>query len=226
MTTVDKIAELVAAMLTEGHGIAAVARSGEVDLPDLELRVRVDPPIWHQDGTLVQLPLAIGDPRWPAPAWDQAVGVADGGTTPLAQALLAWTHHVLPLFVALREPGNPLAGPVFRTNTKDASGAAAELLAAPVMMRVFGEPGPSFQQVLADDPPSLLVAERLLAETELGAQPTWLCTMSGMADGEAVRDVTVNNTPATDDFPGFDAVLDWGGASGTVKSWVVVRRRD
>nr|WP_042195793.1 hypothetical protein [Kibdelosporangium sp. MJ126-NF4]CEL22225.1 hypothetical protein [Kibdelosporangium sp. MJ126-NF4]CTQ93007.1 hypothetical protein [Kibdelosporangium sp. MJ126-NF4] len=225
MTTVDKIAELVAAMLTESHGIAATQHGDVVELPELALRVKVDPPIWHQGDKLVQLPIAIGDPTWSALAWDQAVGVAGEDTPPLAQALLAWVHHVLPLFIALRAPDNPLADPIFRLAAKDAVGAAAELLAAPVMMRMFGQPAPSFQQVLADDPPSLLVAERLLGETELTDQPTWLYTMSGMAGGEAVREVSVNNASATDDFPGFDAVLDWGDASGTVKSWVVLRRR-
>ncbi|ONI85853.1 hypothetical protein ALI144C_12115 [Actinosynnema sp. ALI-1.44] len=226
MTTVEKIAELIAAMLTESHGIAAVQRGDGVELPELALRVEVGQPIWHHDGQLVQLPVGIGDPAWSTLAWDQAVGVAGEETPPLAQALLAWVHHVLPLFIALRDPDNELAGPIFRMNTKDTAGTEAELLAAPVMMRMFGQPGESFQQVLADDPPSLLVAERLLRDTELTSQPTWLYTMSGMADGEAVRDVAVNNASATDDFPGFDAVLDWGEASGTVKSWVVLRRRD
>ncbi|ALG13698.1 hypothetical protein [Kibdelosporangium phytohabitans] len=225
MTTVDKITELIAAMLTESHGIAAIQRGDVVELPELSLRVKVDKPIWHHEDRLVQLPIGIGDPEWSALAWDQAVGVAGEDTPPLAQALLAWVHHVLPLFIALRDADNPLAHPVFRMATKDAAGAETELLAAPVMMRMFGRPGPSFQQVLADDPPSLLVAERLLRDTELTGQPTWLYTMSGMAEGEAVKDVTVNNVSATEDFPGFDAVLDWGDASGTVKSWVVLRRR-
>ncbi|CAM3616913.1 hypothetical protein KIPE111705_16900 [Kibdelosporangium persicum] len=222
MTDADKITGLIAAMLSESHGIAAVQRDDVVDLPDLALRVKVDPPIWHQDGRLVQLPVAIGDPSWSALAWDQAVGVAGEDAHPLAQALMAWVHHVLPLFIALRDPDNPLAGAVYRMGATDAAGNPAELLAAPVMMRMFGEPGPSFQQVLADDPPSLLVAERLLGEVRLAGQPLWLSTLSGMAGGEAVREVTVNNTAATDDFPGFDAALDWGAASGTVKSWVVL----
>lgn len=223
-TEVDKITQLIAAMLSESHGIAAFQRGDVVELPDLSLVVKVEQPIWHQDGKLVQLPIAIGDPSWSALAWDQAVGVAGEDMHPLAQALMAWVHHVLPLFIALRAPDNPLAGSVFRLGATDAGGQPAQLLAAPVMMRMFGEPPESFQQVLSDDPPSLLVAERLLGEVRLTEQPLWLYTMSGKAGDEAIREVTVNNAVATDDFPGFDAVLDWGDANGTVKSWVVLRR--
>ncbi|MCE7005888.1 hypothetical protein LWC34_24100 [Kibdelosporangium philippinense] len=222
-TEVDKITQLIAAMLSESHGIAAFQRGDTVELPELSLVVRVSEPIWH--GNLVQLPIGIGDPAWSALAWDQAVGVAGEDGHPLAQALMAWVHHVLPLFIALRAPSNPLVSSIFRLGATDAAGQHADLLAAPVMMRVVGEPPESFQQVLANDPPSLLVAERLLGDVRLSEeQPLWLYTMSGKAGDQVIREVTVNNALATDDFPGFDAVLDWGDASGTVKSWVVLRK--
>ncbi len=218
-----RIAGTVTAMLSESHGIAATADGGIVSLPQLSLKIVVEEPIWHQDGRMVQIPIAVGDPAWGAPAWDQAVGTASQQDDPVGQALMGWTHNVLPLFIALRLPDHPLTEVVYREDARDADGSKAEILAGPLMTRRFNELPPEFDEALDVRPPTLRVVDRLLERFTVSPEPIWLYTMSGRANGEAVVEVTVNNALLTDRFPGFDDHLPWGRGSGTVKSWAVVR---
>ncbi|MEV4319384.1 hypothetical protein [Actinocrispum sp. NPDC049592] len=218
-----RIAETVTAMLSESHGIAATADGGIVSLPQLSLKIVVEEPIWHQDGQMVQIPIAVGDPGWAAPAWDQAVGIASEHEHPVGQALMGWTHNVLPLFIALRLPDHPLTEVVYREDARNADGSKAEILAGPMMTRRLGKLPKRFDEALAVRPPTLRVVDRLLERFTVSPDPIWVYTLSGRANREPTAEVVVNNARLTDRFPGFDDHLRWGRGSGTVKSWAVVR---
>jgi hypothetical protein len=219
----DRVAAMIAAMLSESHGIVAVQEDSIVRLLELSLIVEVDEPVVQHNGSLMQIPIGVGDPDWDGLAWDQAVGVAEDTFDAVTEALMHWTHYVLPLFVALRQPDHPMTQVLYRQSATDMNGTAAEILAAPVMTRDFGGLPEGFLTAVAQSPPTMVVAEWLLAGSDLPQRPVWLYTMAGRVSGSETLEVTLNNALVTEHFPGFADGVDWGEGNGTVKSWAILR---
>jgi hypothetical protein len=220
----ERIAGLIGAMLTESHGIETAHQGDQVTLPEHSLTVTVDEPVIHHDGAFLEVPISVGQPTW-GYAWDRSVGVARENSHPIGEALMAWTHHVLPLFIAVNQPAHPLADGIYRQVMQDTSGAAVEILAGPVMTRKFSGLTEAFDHAIGENPPTLIVAEWLVDGGEIPAgRPIWLYTMCGRVGGSGIVEVTVNNTEVTEHFEGFADDVDWGAGSGTAKSWAVLHR--
>jgi hypothetical protein len=222
----DRIAEVIAAMLSESHEIRASNHAHEVVLPEHELTIAVADPVVHDDGAFLEVPISIGEPDW-GYAWDRSVGVAREDSHPLTEALLSWTHNVLPLFIAVRRPDHPLAADLHRTVMPDASGADVRILAGPVTIRRFSGLSEQFEQAVAQHPPTLVVAEWIVSGGTLPAdRPIWVNTMCGRVGGSDTLEVMLNNAEVTEHFPGFADDVEWGDGSGTAKSWAVMHRVD
>jgi hypothetical protein len=226
MTDFDKglIAEFIGVLLAESHGIETRHQGDEVELPGLSLTIEVDEPVIHHDGAFIEVPIGVGEPAWGL-AWDRSLGVRREDTHPVDEAVMHWTHHVLPLFIALREPAHPLTQDLYRKVMPDASGASVDILAAPVITRRFKGLSEQFDHAIGRNPPTLVVAEWLVAGGEIPAErPMWLHTLCSRVDGSDSAQVVLNNTPVTEHFEGFADDVDWGGGSGTARSWAVLYR--
>jgi hypothetical protein len=210
----EQIAELIAGTL----GVPGVRHGNTLTVPGLELKIEVGPVLRHDEG-FVEVPIGVGDPAWGGYAWDRTIGVSDNGSHPVGEAVIAWTHYVLPAFVAMRMPEHPLATLVHKYATP-----GAEILAAPVMTRNFDGLPDGFAAMVGANPPTVAVAGLLAAEGELPERPMWLYTTCSRVAGVSAHEVTFNNVQVTEHFPGFADDLDWGDGSGTVKSWAVLRR--
>nr|WP_042195796.1 hypothetical protein [Kibdelosporangium sp. MJ126-NF4]CEL22226.1 hypothetical protein [Kibdelosporangium sp. MJ126-NF4]CTQ93008.1 hypothetical protein [Kibdelosporangium sp. MJ126-NF4] len=209
----EQIAEFIANMI----GTESVRDGSVLALPDLGYRIEVGGVLEH-DAEFVEVLIGVGDPEWGGYAWDRSVGVSRDGSHPVGEAVLAWTHYVLPLFIALRQPEHPLTGVVVRQPVP-----GGEILAGPVVTRNFHGLPNGFDEQVADNPPTLTVAGWLATGGQLPQRPTWLYTTCSRVSGVEATEVTVNNAQVTDHFPGFADDLDWGGGSGTVKSWALLR---
>ncbi|MEW2356012.1 DUF6348 family protein [Spirillospora sp. NPDC029432] len=105
----QEVAAFLGRLLSEGHGLAARVEGAMVHLPDQKMRVAVDTPEIQHRGMSIRVPIGVNHPSWGEPfAWDQAVGIAADERHPVAQALDAWTHNVLPVFAAMAMPADRL----------------------------------------------------------------------------------------------------------------------
>jgi hypothetical protein len=173
----DQIAELISVMLSENHGIEANHYAHEVVLPEHTLTIAVEEPVIHHDGAFLEVPISVGEPDW-GYAWDRSVGVAREDGHPIGEAVMSWAHHVLPLFIAVRQPDHPITADLYRAVMPDSSGADVQILAAPVVTRRFSGLSEEFDEAIGQDPPTLVVAEWIIAGSELPAdRPIWLSTM-------------------------------------------------
>ncbi|ONI85852.1 hypothetical protein ALI144C_12110 [Actinosynnema sp. ALI-1.44] len=209
----EQVAQFIASMIAT----ESVRRDHVLELPDLGYRIEVGGVMQH-DESFVEVLIGVGDPQWGGYAWDRSVGVSRDGSHPVGEAVLAWTHYVLPLFIALRQPDHPLTGVVVRRAVP-----SGEILAGPVVTRNFHGLPEGFDERVAANPPTMIVAEWLATGGRLPERPTWLFTTCSRVCGVEATEVTVNNAQVTDHFPGFADELDWGGGSGTVKSWALLR---
>ncbi|MCE7005889.1 hypothetical protein LWC34_24105 [Kibdelosporangium philippinense] len=209
----EQIAEFIASVVD-----TECVRDGNVlDLPEWSYRIEVGGVLEH-DPTFVEVLIGVGDPAWGGYAWDRSVGVSRNGSHPIGESVLAWTHYVLPLFIAMRQPDHPLTGVVYREQVP-----GGEILAGPVVTRNFHDLPADFEDKVAANPPTMIVAEWLATGGQLPERPTWLyTTCSRVAETEA-EEVAVNNSLVTEHFTGFADDLDWGDGSGTVKSWAILR---
>ncbi|CAM3616851.1 hypothetical protein KIPE111705_16895 [Kibdelosporangium persicum] len=209
-----QIAQFIASMVDTEH-----VRDGNVlVLPELGYRIEVGGVMEH-DESFVEVLIGVGDPEWGGYAWDRSVGVSRDGSHPIGEAVLTWTHYVLPLFIALRKPDHPLTGVVYRQAVP-----GGEILAGPVVTRNFHDLPADFEEKVAANPPTMVVAGWLATGGQLPDRPTWLYTTCSRVSGVEAEEVTVNNALMTEHFAGFSDDLDWGDGSGTVKSWAVLHR--
>ncbi|GAB3910016.1 hypothetical protein GCM10029964_112900 [Kibdelosporangium lantanae] len=201
-------------MLTE-HGVEATSRGDQVELTGLDLHVTAQQPRTLQPD-VVEVPIGIRLPELGQPAWDQAAGMTDQHNPALVNALTCWLHHVLPLFVALRDPEHPLAANVDYTAVKDSAGARTQVLTAPTVAPT--------DVTVAYPPPALSAVRKLLKLARAATLPVWVsavCTRT--YEQGKTYEVKANNFPVTDDVPGFGDAVTWGDHQGTVKQWAVFR---
>lgn len=208
----EQVAQFIAGVI----GTESVHRGPVLDLPDLSYRIEVGGVLEH-DESFVEVLIGVGDPGWGGYAWDRSIGVSRDGSHPIGEAVLGWTHYVLPLFIALRQPDHPLTGVVVRQPVP-----GGEILAGPVVTRNFHGLPTGFDERVAANPPTMVVANWLATGGQLPDRPTWLYTTCSRVSGVEAGEVTVNNAQVTEHFPGFADELDWGGGSGTVKSWALL----
>ncbi|MFC0110020.1 hypothetical protein [Kibdelosporangium aridum] len=211
----EQIAQFIASVVSTEH-----VRDGNVlTLPELGYRIEVGGVLEH-DNTFVEVLIGVGDPEWGGYAWDRSVGVSRNGSHPIGEAVLAWTHYVLPLFIALRKPDHPLTGVVYREAVP-----GGEILAGPVVTRNFSGLPADFEDKVAANPPTVVVAEWLATGGQLPERPTWLYTTCSRVAGIEAEEVVINNSEVTEHFPGFADELDWGEGNGTVKSWALLHSK-
>ncbi|MFB9904677.1 hypothetical protein [Allokutzneria oryzae] len=219
------IAEVVAAMLSESHGLRTERTDAVVALSDLDLEIAVEEPEHGPGGAYVRLPLGVRYTAWEEGyAWDQAVGVRSADAHPLADALMSWVHNVLPVFIAIQQPDHPLAEAVFHQLGADGEGRPTELFAGPVAWRDFGGIDDEFVRAASERPPTLVVAERLMSDGQLPDRPVWLYSLCGHVPGqdEDTVEVTLNNNDVSGHFVDVGRHLPWGVGHGTVKSWALL----
>lgn len=220
------VAEFLARMLAEGHGIPARHDGDAVDLPEHRLRIVVEAPDMQPNGLVVRVPIGVVLPEWDdVPAWDQAVGIGGGERHPVAEAIDVWTHNTFPVFAAAYIPGNDLMERVHPFVMNDGK-QTARVYAGPLAMRDFGGMSDAVRDAAVEQPPTMRVVHTLLDGYAYPDRPIWASTFCGnMADGP-ITEVTLLNNDASESMGHVADHLPWDGGHGSVKSWALVMPGD
>ncbi|MEV4255857.1 DUF6348 family protein [Spirillospora sp. NPDC049652] len=216
------VAEYLARMLSDGHGIPAHQDGDAVDLPEHGLRVVVGTPELQPNGQVVRVPIGVVLPGWEGvPAWDQAVGIGHDERHPVTDAVTGWMHNTFPVFAAAYVPGTDLmerVEPFAMSNGKQ----SATVFCGPLGMRDFGGMGDAVRDAAVERPPTMRVVQTLLDGYAYPDRPIWTYTFcANMADGP-ITEVTILNDDASESMAHVADHLPWDGGHGSIKSWALV----
>ncbi|WP_067465032.1 DUF6348 family protein [Actinomadura macra] len=220
----QEVAEYVARMLGEGHGLPVTRDGAVVEVTGTGVRVAVAEPETYMDGRSIRVPIGVAHPSWDGMfAWDQTVGVGGGERHPVAEALDGWAHNVFPVFAAPLLPSSDLARNAAAIPLTSGD-RTADVYYGPLAFRDFGGLAPAVRAAAAERPPTMVVVQELFGGFALPDRPLWLYTFCARMPDGPVTEVTLLNGDSSGSFGHVADHLPWEG-HGSVKSWALVMPR-